>query len=78
MPILAYQGKRPKIGQGCYIAPTATLIGDVTIEEGASVWFGVVLRGDVSPIIIGRRSNIQAVPDPLGVRTSPVPRSVRV
>lgn len=59
MPIYGYQGKYPIIGQGCYIAPTATLIGDVTIQDGASVWFGAVLRGDVAPIVVGRRSNIQ-------------------
>ncbi len=59
MPILSYQGQHPVIGQNCYIAPTATLIGDVTVHDGASVWFGCVLRGDVSPIVIGARSNIQ-------------------
>ena len=57
--ILPYKGKYPTIGRGCYIAPTATLIGDVTIEDGASVWFGCVLRGDVSPIVVGARSNVQ-------------------
>lgn len=56
---MAYRGKYPTIGQNCYIAPTATLIGDVTIHDGASVWFGAVLRGDVSSIVIGARSNIQ-------------------
>ncbi len=59
MPIYPYKGVQPTIGEGCYIAPTATLIGDVTIGGGASVWFGAVLRGDVSPIAIGARSNIQ-------------------
>ena len=59
MALYAYKDKMPNIEQGCYIAPNATLIGDVTIEEGASVWFGCVLRGDVSPIRVGKRSNIQ-------------------
>jgi carbonic anhydrase/acetyltransferase-like protein (isoleucine patch superfamily) len=59
MPLYSYDGKHPIIGKNCYIAPTATLIGDVTIEDGASVWFGCVLRGDVAPIHIGARSNIQ-------------------
>src|SRR5438552_907433 len=59
MPIYPYQGKYPTIGKDCYIAPTATLIGDVTLGDGASVWFGAVLRGDVSPIVIGARTNIQ-------------------
>jgi len=59
MPTIPYQGMYPKIGQNCYVAPTATLIGDVTLHEGASVWFGAVLRGDVAPIVIGARTNIQ-------------------
>ncbi|HKP51694.1 MAG TPA: gamma carbonic anhydrase family protein [Chloroflexia bacterium] len=59
MPLYPYHGNYPKIGKGCYIAPTASLIGDVTLGDGASVWFGAVLRGDVSPIVIGARSNIQ-------------------
>src|SRR6476469_3982640 len=59
MPLLTYNGVHPRIGKDCYIAPTATLIGDVTLGDGASVWFGCVLRGDVSPIVIGARTNIQ-------------------
>ncbi|HEX8598911.1 MAG TPA: gamma carbonic anhydrase family protein [Chloroflexia bacterium] len=59
MPLISYEGRSPVIGSDCYIAPTAVLIGDVTIEDGASVWFGCVLRGDVAPIRVGRRSNIQ-------------------
>ena len=59
MAIYPYQGKVPKIGKGCFIAPNATLIGDVTLGDEASVWFGAVLRGDVSPILIGDRTNIQ-------------------
>ncbi len=59
MPVYPYNGKYPVIGSGCYIAPTATLIGDVTIGDGASVWFGCVLRGDVAPVRVGKRSNIQ-------------------
>jgi carbonic anhydrase/acetyltransferase-like protein (isoleucine patch superfamily) len=59
LPTYEYQGKRPSIGEGCFVAPTATLIGDVTLGDDSSVWFGAVLRGDVSPIVIGARSNIQ-------------------
>ena len=59
MPFLPFKGKQPSIGKNCYVAPNATLIGDVTIEDGASVWFGCVLRGDVSPIVVGKRTNIQ-------------------
>lgn len=59
MPIYPYRGRYPKIGKDCYIAPNAWLIGDVELGDGTSVWFGAVLRGDVSPIRVGARSNIQ-------------------
>ena len=42
-----------------YVAPSAVLVGDVTVEEGASVWHGAVLRGDFDAIVIGRDSNVQ-------------------
>ncbi|MDB5078628.1 MAG: Carbonic anhydrase/acetyltransferase isoleucine patch superfamily [Chloroflexi bacterium] len=57
--IIAYNGKTPRIGRNVFIAPNATLIGDVIIEEGASIWFGVVLRADQNQIIIGAGANIQ-------------------
>ncbi|MEO6565073.1 MAG: gamma carbonic anhydrase family protein [Casimicrobiaceae bacterium] len=46
-------------GSNHYVAPDATLIGSVVLEESASVWFGVVIRGDNEPIVVGARSNIQ-------------------
>ena len=49
----------PKVHPSAYIAPTAVLVGDVTIEEGVSIWDGAVLRGDVSHIFVGKNSNIQ-------------------
>ncbi len=49
----------PRIHESAYIAPTAVIIGDVVIEEGASVWDGAVIRGDVARITVGRNSNIQ-------------------
>lgn len=57
--ILPYGEKRPRIAADAFIAPNATLIGDVTIEAEASVWFGAVLRGDDAPIRVGARSNVQ-------------------
>jgi carbonic anhydrase/acetyltransferase-like protein (isoleucine patch superfamily) len=57
--ILEFNGIKPKIGKNVYIADTATIIGDVTIEAGASVWYGTVLRGDMAPISVGERTNIQ-------------------
>ena len=57
--IIEYKGHRPKISPTAFIAPTAVLIGDVTVEAGASIWFGAVLRGDNSSIHIGKGSNVQ-------------------
>ena len=57
--IFEYDGKIPRIGKDVYIAPTAVIIGDVEIEDGASVWFGTVLRGDNAAIRLGADSNIQ-------------------
>ena len=59
MPSYAYRGKRPQVARDAFIAPTAVLIGDVTVRSGASVWFGTVLRGDMDRIEIGERSNVQ-------------------
>jgi carbonic anhydrase/acetyltransferase-like protein (isoleucine patch superfamily) len=59
MPVYPYRGVWPAIAADAFIAPTAALIGDVTVEAGASVWFGAVIRGDVAPIRIGARSNVQ-------------------
>jgi carbonic anhydrase/acetyltransferase-like protein (isoleucine patch superfamily) len=59
MPLYAYRGKRPRVAADAFVAPTAVLIGDVTVHSGASVWFGTVLRGDMDRIEIGERSNVQ-------------------
>ncbi len=54
------QTKRtPKIGPDSFIAPTAAIVGDVTMGRGCSVWFNAVIRGDVMPIKIGDETNIQ-------------------
>ncbi|TMG69115.1 MAG: gamma carbonic anhydrase family protein, partial [Chloroflexi bacterium] len=42
MPLYGYRGKTPKVAPDAFVAPTAVLIGDVTVESGASVWFGTV------------------------------------
>jgi len=57
--IIEFKGKKPRVAPGAFIAPTAQLIGDVVVEEGASIWFGAVLRGDLSRIVIGKGSNVQ-------------------
>ena len=57
--ILPYNGVIPKIADSAFVAPTATIIGDVEIGENSNIWYGCVLRGDVNKIIIGKNSNIQ-------------------
>lgn len=52
-------GREPRIDEGAFVAPTASVIGDVTLHAGASVWYGAVLRGDVESIAVGASSNVQ-------------------
>ena len=59
MPLYEIDGKRPTLGTGAWVAPSAELIGDVQLGEDASIWFGAVIRGDNTPMIVGPRSNIQ-------------------
>jgi carbonic anhydrase/acetyltransferase-like protein (isoleucine patch superfamily) len=59
MPVFPFNGVWPTIADDAFIAPGATIIGDVTIHEGASIWYNAVVRGDVAPIVIGRNTNIQ-------------------
>ena len=57
--LLAFEDKEPQVADDAFIAPTAILIGDVVVEEGASVWFGAVLRGDFNSIIVGAGTSVQ-------------------
>ena len=57
--IITYNQTSPAIGRNVFIAPTAVVIGDVRLGDGASVWFNAVLRGDMAPIRIGANTNIQ-------------------
>ncbi|MGC6399622.1 gamma carbonic anhydrase family protein [Sphingomonas sp. FW199] len=59
MPLYAIDGKAPVLGADAWVAPSADLIGDVRLGDGASFWFGAVARGDNTPILIGARSNVQ-------------------
>ena len=59
MAILPYKGIVPTIEENVFIAPGAMVIGNVTLREGASVWYNTVIRADTAPIVIGRRTNIQ-------------------
>jgi len=57
--IFPFQDKEPKIDDSCFLAPSADIIGDVEIGKDSSVWFQVVIRGDVNFIRIGERTNVQ-------------------
>src|SRR6202022_796463 len=59
MPLFEFEGMSPKVHPEAFIAPTATLIADVTVEAGASVWFNAVLRADYGPIMVREGANIQ-------------------
>ena len=57
--LFAFEGMSPRVAADAFVAPTATLIGDVTVGARSSVWFGCVLRGDTNFVRVGARSNIQ-------------------
>lgn len=57
--ILSVRGKSPEIPEDCYIAPNATIIGEVKMGNACSVWFNAVVRGDVHLIEVGNKVNIQ-------------------
>ncbi len=57
--IKSVRGFTPEIGENCYLAENATIIGDVIIGKDCSIWFNTVLRGDVNSIRIGDRVNVQ-------------------
>ena len=57
--LIAFDGKEPRVAPDAFVAPTAVLIGDVVVEQGASVWFGAVLRGDFNRIVVGAGTSVQ-------------------
>lgn len=59
MPQYSFEGLSPQVHPGAFVAPTATLVGDVIVEEGASIWYGAVLRADYSPVIVRKGANVQ-------------------
>ncbi len=61
MTVYSLTDKKPQLPpEGEYwIAPNATVVGDVTLKSGASIWFGAIVRGDNDPIVIGENTNIQ-------------------
>jgi len=59
VPLFSFEGREPKISPTAWVAPTATIVGDVTIEDEASIWYGAVLRADFGPIVVRRGANVQ-------------------
>ncbi|HXX63082.1 MAG TPA: gamma carbonic anhydrase family protein [Bacteroidota bacterium] len=59
MGLIAHHGVMPSVHPRAFVASGAWLIGEVTVEEEASIWFNAVLRGDINAIRVGARSNIQ-------------------
>ena len=57
--LIAYRGILPAVAADAFVAPTATIVGDVQVGSESGIWFGVILRGDVNIIRIGRRTNLQ-------------------
>lgn len=57
--ILALPGKPPRLGARGFVAPNATVVGDVVLGDDVSIWFGAVLRGDVERLTVGNGSNVQ-------------------
>lgn len=59
MALYSFEGKAPQVHPTAFVAPTATLVGDVVVEQDASVWYGAVLRGDYSRITVRAGANVQ-------------------
>ena len=59
MPLYKLAERQPQVHDSAFVAPSADLIGQVTVAAQASVWFGAVLRGDTEAIMVGARSNVQ-------------------
>ncbi|MBL1082973.1 gamma carbonic anhydrase family protein [Streptomyces actinomycinicus] len=57
--IVGIGGKEPQVDPEAFVAPTACVIGDVTLHPGTSVWYGAVVRGDVEKITVGAQTNVQ-------------------
>jgi carbonic anhydrase/acetyltransferase-like protein (isoleucine patch superfamily) len=57
--IRSYGGKRPRLGNGVFVAETAAVIGDVEVGDDSSIWYATTVRGDVMPIRIGARTSLQ-------------------
>src|SRR4051794_32518779 len=59
MPLFSFEGHLPQVHPEAWVAPTATIVGDVVVEAGASVWYGAVLRADFGRIVLREGCNVQ-------------------
>jgi carbonic anhydrase/acetyltransferase-like protein (isoleucine patch superfamily) len=59
MPLFSFEGLAPRVHESAFVAPTATLVGDVIVEAGASIWYGAVIRADYAPVIVREGANVQ-------------------
>ena len=76
MPLFSFEGLTPTVHPTAFIAPTATLVGDVRVEAQASIWYNAVLRADFGPIVVRAGANVQDS-CVLHGGTTPSPRSGR-
>jgi carbonic anhydrase/acetyltransferase-like protein (isoleucine patch superfamily) len=59
MPRYSFEDLTPQVHETAFVAPTATLVGDVIVEAGASIWYGAVIRADYAPVIVRAGANVQ-------------------
>ena len=59
MGLFSFEGRSPSVAPSAFVAPTATLVGEVVVEDGASIWYNAVLRADFAPIVVRRGANVQ-------------------
>lgn len=59
MAVFPYKGQMPDVAEDAFIAPTASVVGDVKVGAGTNIWFGSVVRGDVNSVVIGKHTNVQ-------------------
>lgn len=59
MPLYTFEGKSPSVDETAFVAPTASLVGEVIVEAGASVWYGAVIRADFGPVVVRAGANVQ-------------------
>ncbi|MFT3855299.1 MAG: gamma carbonic anhydrase family protein [Ilumatobacteraceae bacterium] len=72
MPLYSFEGRSPAVHPDAWIAPNATLVGDVTVGASASVWYGAVIRADFSPVVVDDEANVQdcaVIHGPPGIAT---------